>query len=408
MQHLASESTPGWEQLRPVLDDAMGELSAPDRNAILLRYFKNQDFQAVGLALGVSDTGAQKRVSRAVERLREFFAKRGVTVGASGLVGVISANAVQAAPAGLAGTLSTAAVLGGTTITTTATATATKAIAMTATQKVLIATVLAAAVGTGIYEAREASILRTEVRTLRQQTQLAEQIQQLTSDRDDATRQLAALRGENERLNRNTGALLRLRGEVTRLRGAEQRLAQITATSPQPTNDKLDALARVWAIHANQLKDHLSKTPNESIPELQFLADREWLSAAEHLHLGTDEAYRSAFSHLREAAKKAFVSKLGSALRQYAQANDGQIPANLLELKPFFQAPVDDSILQRYELTQTGKLSEAPGRELIVEKSPVNPEFDTLFKIGSQGFLYEGTGLNKGMRGSGNFPTNGF
>jgi RNA polymerase sigma factor (sigma-70 family) len=110
MQHLASESTPGWEQLSPVLDNAMGELSASDRNAILLRYFKNQDFQAVGLALGVSDAAAQKRVSRAVERLREFFTKSGVTVGTSGLVVVIGANAVQAAPAGLAATLTTASL----------------------------------------------------------------------------------------------------------------------------------------------------------------------------------------------------------------------------------------------------------------------------------------------------------
>ena len=76
-------------------------------------------------------------MSRAVERLREFFAKRGVTVGASGLVVVISANAVQAAPVGLAVTISTAAALAGTTVAATATATATKAIAMTTLQKTL-------------------------------------------------------------------------------------------------------------------------------------------------------------------------------------------------------------------------------------------------------------------------------
>jgi RNA polymerase sigma factor (sigma-70 family) len=150
MQDPAHESTPGWEQLCPVLDDAMGDLCAADRNAILLRYFKNQDFQTVGLALGVSDTAAQRRVSRAVEHLRKFFAKRGVAAGASGLVVVIAANAVQAAPAGLAGTLSTAA-------TATATAITAKAIAMTVTKKVLLTAVLAAVVGTGIYEARQAS-----------------------------------------------------------------------------------------------------------------------------------------------------------------------------------------------------------------------------------------------------------
>jgi hypothetical protein len=107
-----------------------------------------------------------KRVNRAVERLREFFAKRGVTVGASGLVVVISANAVQAAPAGLAGTLSTAAVLAGTTLTTTATATAAKIIAMTALQKTLIATVLAAAVGAGIYTVLDSKEERPDPVTL--------------------------------------------------------------------------------------------------------------------------------------------------------------------------------------------------------------------------------------------------
>ena len=391
-----------WTQIEPLLDDAMHALDATDRTAILLRFFENKSLREVGQTLGTTDDTARKRVNRAIEHLREFFAKRGVTVGTSGIVVVISGQAVQAAPVGLVLTISTAATLGGTTLVATATATATKAIAMTLTQKVLIAATLVAAVGTGIYEARDASILRGQVETLQQQ---------LTRNREEATRQLAASvasPGEAEQARTDNSELLRLRGEVGRLRGAEQKLAALTAISRQPTNDKLEALARVWAIQGNQLKDRISKTPNESIPELQFLDDREWLSAGEHVGTGTDERYQSAFSRLREAAKKAFVIKLGPALRQYAQANDGQIPSNLMELKPYFPAPFDESILQRYELTRTGKLSEAPGRELILEKSPVNPEFDTLFKIGPQGFLYEGTGLNKGMGGSGSFRTNGF
>src|SRR5207247_1267427 len=129
-----SETAPDLDRIRPVLDEAMDNLSDEDRDALLLRYFKNHDFRDVGLALGLCDDGAQKRVSGAVERLREFPAKRGVTAGASGLVVVISANAVQSAPVGLAVTISTAAALAGTTVATTATATATKAIAMTTLQ----------------------------------------------------------------------------------------------------------------------------------------------------------------------------------------------------------------------------------------------------------------------------------
>src|SRR6185436_6050006 len=91
-----------WSQVAPLLDEAMHALDESDRAAVLLRYFENKSLREVGQSLGTSDDTAQKRVSRAVERLREFFAKRGVSVGARGLSVVISANAVQAAPVGLA------------------------------------------------------------------------------------------------------------------------------------------------------------------------------------------------------------------------------------------------------------------------------------------------------------------
>ena len=202
-----------WQQIAPLLDAAVASLSEKDRQAIVLRFYEGRNLREVGAALGASEDAAEKRVSRAVERLREFFAKRGITVGASGLVAVITANAVQAAPVGLAVTISTAAALAGTTLATTATATATKAIAMTTLQKTLVAVVFVAAVGGGIYEARQVQTLR------KQQVPLTEEIQQLQSERNDATNRLALLAGENERLIRNTAELLKLRAEATRLRG---------------------------------------------------------------------------------------------------------------------------------------------------------------------------------------------
>src|SRR2546428_2967190 len=101
-----------WTHVEPLLDEAMHALDETDRAGGLLRYFENKSLREVGAALGTSDDAAQKRVSRAVERLREFFAKRGVTVGASGLAVVISANAVQAAPIGLAVTISSMTLAG--------------------------------------------------------------------------------------------------------------------------------------------------------------------------------------------------------------------------------------------------------------------------------------------------------
>jgi RNA polymerase sigma factor (sigma-70 family) len=242
-QILSAAPDSSWEHIAPHLDDALGELDDTDREAVLLRYFKNHDLRTVGATLGISDDAAQKRVSRAVERLREFFARRGVTVGASGLTVVISANAVQAAPVGLALTISTAAALTGTTLATTATVTATKAIAMTALQKTIVAATIAVFAGAGIYEARQASQLRDQVQTLQQQTPLLEHVQKLQSERDDATSRLAALRDENERLARNSGELLRLRGEVgvlrrqadelDRLHKDNLKLQQLIATNSQ-------------------------------------------------------------------------------------------------------------------------------------------------------------------------------
>jgi hypothetical protein len=77
--------------------------------------------------LGISDEAAQKRVSRAVEKLRAFISKRNVTIGASGLTVLISANAVQSAPAALLATIS-ASVFAGTAVSSSTTIAATKVI----------------------------------------------------------------------------------------------------------------------------------------------------------------------------------------------------------------------------------------------------------------------------------------
>ena len=168
-QLLATEPDAPWEHIAPHLDAALGELSDPDRDAVMLRYFERKSARQMAQILGTSDDAAQKRVSRAVERLRELFAKRGVTVGASSLAIVLSANAVQAAPVGLLVTISTAATAAGTTIATTATTTATQAIAMTTLQKTIVTATVAVLAGAGIYEARQASNARGEAETLRQQ-----------------------------------------------------------------------------------------------------------------------------------------------------------------------------------------------------------------------------------------------
>jgi RNA polymerase sigma factor (sigma-70 family) len=235
---LASSPEANWEQIAPHLDAALGDLTEPERDAVLLRYFQRQSARDMAQTLGISDEAAQKRVSRAVERLREFFAKRGVTVGASGLAVIVSANAVQAAPVGLALTISTAAALTATTLATTATVTATKALAMTALQKTIVIATITGLAGIGIYEARQASQLREQVQTLQQrQGLLTEQIKQLSTERDGVTNQLAALHASHERLKGNSNELLKLRAQVNRLLRRNQELAEFASAQTNETNE---------------------------------------------------------------------------------------------------------------------------------------------------------------------------
>src|SRR5208337_921989 len=64
-----------------------------------------------GARLGLNENAARMRVDRALEKLRAVFLRRGVTATAA-LASVISANAVQTAPAGLAATLATTSLAG--------------------------------------------------------------------------------------------------------------------------------------------------------------------------------------------------------------------------------------------------------------------------------------------------------
>ena len=102
-----------WRQIAPLLDDAMGRLGEKDRNAIVLRFFENKNLSEVGAALGASEDAAKMRVNRALEKLRKFFSKRGVTHSAAIIAGAVSANSVHAAPVALAKTISVVAVAKG-------------------------------------------------------------------------------------------------------------------------------------------------------------------------------------------------------------------------------------------------------------------------------------------------------
>lgn len=114
MQSISSEAEArDWQQIAPLLDDAMGCLGETDRNAVVLRYFENRTAAEIGAALQMSEETARRRVNRAVEKLRKIFSKRGVNSTTAIISGAISAHSVQTAPAALAKTLAPVAVAKG-------------------------------------------------------------------------------------------------------------------------------------------------------------------------------------------------------------------------------------------------------------------------------------------------------
>ena len=115
------EAEAAWQQLAPLLDDAMADLGERDRAAVVLRYFENRPWQEVAALLKVTEDAAQKRVTRALEKLRALFVRRGVALTAALIAGAVSANSVQAAPAALATNVS---VIAGKGLATTKTMTA--------------------------------------------------------------------------------------------------------------------------------------------------------------------------------------------------------------------------------------------------------------------------------------------
>jgi len=344
-----------WTQIEPFLDEAMESLDETDRAAILLRYFENKNLREVGDALKISDDTAQKRVSRAVEKLRDFFSKRNVTIGASGLTILISANAVQSAPIGLAATISAAAILTGTAVSSSTAIAVTKTIAMTTLQKTLITVALVASVGTGIYEAKQAANARAEMQALQQKQ--AEQIQQLQRERDDATNRVVGLRDELAKADKNNLELMKLRANATRFQ-----------TANKVESDPAFQKASEWLSKEARLHEQFEQHPEQWIPEMKFLSSEEWLDQARKADLDTANGIRLAMCNVRSVATWKFASKISQALQSYLITHNQQLPDTTSQLSAYFHPPVDDAdkILSRYEMLSSDEQANPTYKGVVI------------------------------------------
>jgi RNA polymerase sigma factor (sigma-70 family) len=276
-----------WEKLRPELDEAMHELKEADREAVLLRYFENRQFADVGTRLGLNENAARMRVKRALEKLRAAFLKRGVTA-TTALASVISANAVQLAPANLAATLTT------TSIAAAGTGTFTFLKIMTAAKLKLAfsALIVASAATVLMVQHQTQTKLREENQSLRRQ------ITQLQADDENLSNRLAAAGNSKLLSDEQFDELLKLRSEVTRLRHGknilpEAALLETNNANPEPIE-----------IH---LKVRFVSLPAEDLQGLGV----DWLQDARGIKTGllTEQQFKVIHEALQGASDAELISQ---------------------------------------------------------------------------------------------------
>jgi RNA polymerase sigma factor (sigma-70 family) len=227
---------PLWEQLSPLVDEALATLGEKDRQAVLLRFFENKSLAEVGQRLGATEDTARKRVSRAMEKLHRFFDRRGISSTTAVLAATISAHAVQAAPAMLAksvagAALAQAAVAGGSTLILTQ-----GALKLMALTQVKIAAVGALVVGVAVF-----SVMQHQGRVkLRDENQaLRQAMESLQADNAQLAERAARPGSPQAPLDEQARELLRLRGEVGLLRRETNELGNLVARArnPEPRNE---------------------------------------------------------------------------------------------------------------------------------------------------------------------------
>jgi RNA polymerase sigma factor (sigma-70 family) len=239
-------------RVAPILDEALNQLSAADRAAIILRFFEQRNFRSVGEALHSTEDAARMRVTRALDKLHTHLGRRGVTLAATALAAGLAAEAATAAPAGLADTiagtaLAAAASVGG------VSANLIKVLTMMKTKASIVGGVTLVAIAMLLVSQRLAQShlavvqLRQENDFLRDQVGRAESLARREAPVSDAAAEL-------DRLRAAQGELPRLRDEASRLRAklrAASAGSDAAAESDVKNSGRTNVISGFTRLHAS-------------------------------------------------------------------------------------------------------------------------------------------------------------
>lgn len=112
MQEIFAPSVPvtDWDQVRPILDDALNELEGDERDAVLMRFFEGCKYPEIGRSLHVPENTARMCVERALDKLHGLLARRGIASTSAALATVLTQQAATAVPSGLVSSIMQAAL----------------------------------------------------------------------------------------------------------------------------------------------------------------------------------------------------------------------------------------------------------------------------------------------------------
>lgn len=181
-------------------------------------------------------------------------------------------------------------------------------------------------------------------------------------------------------------ALLRLRDEVGRLQRLAQSLARASTNLTLSHDDDLAALRQLYADRISRLKQFFADNPALGVPELKYLSPAKWMELVEYDHHAIDPDNRNLLSSARSSAQIDFgMSVIAQALRRYGQNNNGQFPTALAQLTPWFTSPVDDAVLEDWEIVPGNSLPgdlRSDDAWVITQKTPVDAGQDQRMVIG--------------------------
>jgi hypothetical protein len=247
-----------WQNIAPILDEILHTLAATDRDALLLRFFEEQDFRSIGKIIGATEDAARKRVSRALEQVRQLLMQRGVSVSAAALGAHLSTNALATVPSGLIASTATAAVAAASCAP--AAATILKFITMTKAKIAAVTVVTVAGVGIPFV------MQQKTLATLRHENAVLRNVPPATSTVSEVTNSQIPPEVTPDQLME----LMRLRNEVGMLRRLSnewQRTVQPQVAAPQPNQHSRPSST---PIAAERWADVGTSTPEAAAQTLLF------------------------------------------------------------------------------------------------------------------------------------------